>query len=98
MNMNPHLKGMSKRLAEVVAADLFKQVTHLKGTAKIDNWRAFPSKNAPLFLTGTVSFHGRQKEFLSSTQQTSHIVKYDFAAGWVETQNTIYRLGKERLK
>ena len=68
---------------------------NLKGQARIDNWRAFPNKRAPLYLIGTVSYHTRQRQFQSSTQETSSIVKYDFQAGWVETQNTIYTLGRE---
>lgn len=78
-----------------IAAFQMPLMPQTKGRARIDNWRAFPSKRAPLYLVGTISYHTRQRQFQSSTQETSHIVKYDFANNWVETQNTIYILGSE---
>lgn len=66
-----------------------------KGRAKINNWVAFPNKENPRYLIGSVSHHIRQGEFKSETQQTSSIVSFNFAEGWVETRNTIYTLGTE---
>lgn len=68
-----------------------------KPEAFIEGWTAVPSKEAPIYLVGTIMDHPNQHGFKTSVQVTSAILAADFQGGKVETHNTVYRLGHERV-
>lgn len=64
--------------------------------AHIENWEAYPSRENPRHLIGTITGHPNQKSFLADRQMTSRVVYIDFANKVAKTESgTWYTLGEE---
>jgi hypothetical protein len=57
-----------------------------KPIATLDKWQDWGD-----YFMGQVKDHPRQDEFEAEVQLTSKVIKR--GEGWIETQNTIYKLG-----
>ena len=66
-----------------------------KQTATINNWRLIRSLSGGFVLTGVISDHPRQADFVAEVQQTSGVILFDPVNKTAETYNTIYTLGDQ---
>ncbi len=67
----------------------------MKPIAHIENWILYSTSEGAKWLTGEISNHPNQDNFRIERQHTSQIVSEDWENNRVETENTIYTLGKK---
>ncbi len=65
-----------------------------KPEAFIDEW-TLRDEGGYKWLEGKITGHENQEQFIMTFQSTSAIVREDYANNEVETENTIYKLGKQ---
>ena len=63
-----------------------------KGIAKIEDWSLIDHGDFTI-LYGFCTDHSRRQELVHTRIHTSRVVEVNEASGFVETENTIYRLG-----
>jgi hypothetical protein len=67
----------------------------LKDAPLLDDWYLYPARPGALVVVATVSGHPRLPD---GPVTTSRVTAYDEKAGWCQTLNRLYRLGKPYTK
>jgi hypothetical protein len=64
----------------------------LANAPMLDDWYLYPARPGVLVLVGNVSGH---PTLMDSPVTTSKVLAHDETAGWAETLNRVYRLGRK---